>query len=75
MADLKAHQHDPEQKLKHDSSDPEDAYHQERLDSESSMKKPDQNAEDGAPTKWTFRRVVAVISLCLVYVGQWPPVT
>lgn len=27
-------------------------------------------AHDNAPTKWTFRRVVAVISLCLVYVGK-----
>lgn len=27
-------------------------------------------AEDGgAPSQWTFRRIIAVISLCLVYVG------
>lgn len=26
--------------------------------------------ENGAPLKWTFKRVVAVISLCLVYVGR-----
>lgn len=26
--------------------------------------------EHAAPVKWTFTRVVAVVSLCLVYVGQ-----
>lgn len=27
--------------------------------------------EHATPTKWTFRRVVAVVSLCLVYVGGY----
>lgn len=39
------------------------------------LEKPLAEDDSSAPVRWTFTRVVAVIALCLVYVGLWcsPP--
>lgn len=35
------------------------------------LEKPLPKEDNAVPVQWTFTRVIAVIALCLVYVGWW----
>lgn len=82
MADVQQQAMDPEKRAVssddeslHDKSAHNGPIHNEgtkvdRIEGEESAKV-NTTKDDGAPSKWTFRRIIAVISLCLVYVGQF----
>lgn len=66
MATADGHTVDSE-KARHLEGDP--PMHDEKLDKQNGQKF-DGDIENEAPMRWTFRRVIAIFSLCLVYVGM-----
>lgn len=61
---------------KNDSFSDDDALHNEKAEVNTAdgneSGKVNTEKEGAGPSQWTFRRIIAVISLCLVYVGSSP---